>query len=228
MRLKLLTRKAEAGDAASFLFEAPKQLSWKAGQYLVYTLLHPNPDNRGIKRYFTIASAPFEKNILITTRVESKKGSSFKKALMRLAQGSTLEAEGPNGDFTLENPSQEFVFIAGGIGITPFRSILLDLDHKKIPIKGTLLYANRTPTPVYRQELEELSEKHSRFNLRYIVEPERITPETFQELILDFSKPQFFLSGPPGMVQTLERMLAGLGVPSSQVKEDYFVGYVDA
>jgi len=227
MTLKLLARKAGGKGVFSFLFQPLKHLNWKAGQYLVYTLQHPNPDNRGIKRYFTIASAPFEKKVMITTRIEPKEGSSFKKALTGLAEGDTIDGQGPNGSFVIEDPSQEFVFIAGGVGITPFRAILLDLDHKKIPIKGQLLYANRTPRPVYQEELEELAAKHSKFNLRYIVEPSRITPKTLQAFIPDFSKPQFFLSGPPPMMQTIERMLAEFLVPSFKIKEDYFTGYTD-
>ena len=227
MTLKLLVRKAEGKGVFSFLFQASRQLNWKAGQYLAYTLQHPNPDNRGAKRYFTIASAPFEKEIMLTMRVESKKGSSFKKALMKLAEGDIVDAEGPNGSFVIENPSQEFVFIAGGIGITPFRAILLDLDHKKIPIKGTLLYSNPTPKPAYQEELDELSAKHPKFNLRYIVEPSRVTPKTLQEFIPDLSKKLFYLSGPPAMMQAIENMLRELLVPSSQIKEDYFIGYAD-
>ena len=228
MTLTLVARKAEAKGVFTFFFQPFNQLNWKVGQHLAYRLPHPNPDNRGIKRYFSIASAPFEKKIMMTTRIEPKKGSSFKKALTSLIEGDTLEAEGPNGDFTLENPGQEFVFIAGGIGITPFRAMLLDLAHKKIPIKGTLLYASKTPRPVFHQELQGLSAKHSTFNLHSIVEPQRGTPKILQEFIPDFSKPQFYLSGPPAMMQAIESMLGELGVPSSQIKEDYFTGYPDA
>ena len=135
------------------------------------------------------------------------------------------EAEGPSGDFVIEVPGAEHVFIAGGIGITPYRAILLDQDYRDVPINVTLLYANRTPDFVYRRELERLAEKHPRFMVHYFVAPHRVTEESIRTRVSDLQKPIFYLSGPEPMVEAFERMLAGMGIPDAHIRRDYFPGY---
>jgi len=155
MKLTLRTIKPEAGDILSFIFTPARPLRWKAGQYLHYTLNHPHPDDRGVKRYFSIASAPHEKQVMLTTRF-APKGSSFKQALKKLQPGDVIEAREKGGDFVLDHRRKTFVFLAGGIGITPFRAILLDLDHHRKPLHIQLLYANHNQDFPYRKELEAL------------------------------------------------------------------------
>ncbi|MEK7510423.1 MAG: FAD-dependent oxidoreductase [Patescibacteria group bacterium] len=225
MKLIFSHKQKEAGDALSFFFRYPKPLLWKAGQYFICTLPHPNPDNRGIKRYFTIASAPFEEEIMLTTRINLPIASTFKKALYNLAQGESVEVEGPKGSFVVEDPTKEQVFIAGGIGITPYRAILLDVDHRKLPTGGTLLYANTTAEFVYQKELESLQKKHQSFQIHYLVEPTRITSESIQKFVPSLSRSIFYISGPPPMVDAVEQMVSQLHIPSARIKEDYFPGY---
>lgn len=209
----------------SFIFKTDTPLSWKAGQFLKYTLSHQNPDSRKTKRYFSIASAPFEKTPRINTRIQKEKGSTFKKTLLDLPIGATIEAEGPAGDFIVEDPNQPMVFISGGIGITAFRSMLLDLDHRKLLINVLLLYANRTPDFVFKNELEQLIKTHPEFKINYFVDPERITEETIRKLVPDLQKPTFYLSGPEPMVEAFEKMLIEMGVADDRIKRDYFPGY---
>ena len=140
MKLTLRATRQEAGDIFSFIFAPERPLRWQAGQYLHYFLNHPNPDDRGVERYFSIASAPHEKQVMLTTRF-APKGSSFKKALKKLKLGDAIEAREKGGDFVLDHRTKMFVFIAGGIGITPFRAILLDLDRNRKPLNVQLLYA---------------------------------------------------------------------------------------
>src|SRR6185312_1129439 len=155
MKLTLSERRQETPDILTFRFAAPWLKDWKPGQYLHYTLEHPSPDDRGVERWFTIASAPFEEYVQLTTRF-SEKSSTFKKALRALNVGEAIEADGLEGEFTVENPRRRLVFIAGGIGVTPYRSILLALDRAKAPIDVDLLYANRDESFPFRDELEEL------------------------------------------------------------------------
>lgn len=225
MQLKFLHKQPEAGDAISFTFRVNQPLSWHAGQYMVYDLKHEHPDNRGSKRYFTIATAPFEKDIQVTTRISDKGSSSFKKALNNMKKGQILEAIGPKGDFLLEDPKQHSVFIAGGIGITPFRSILLDLEHRGLPIHTTLLYANKTSEFVYKTQLEHISALEPNFQIHYIMEPEHITKNTIKKLVPNLVKSIFYISGPPPMVDAVGEMLSKLGILSTNIKEDYFSGY---
>lgn len=154
-----------------FYFWAGRPLRWKAGQYLHYILNHPNPDDRGVERYFSIASAPHEKNVMLTTRF-APKGSSFKKTLKKLKPGDVIEAREKGGDFILDHRKKMFVFIAGGIGITPFRAILLDLDRNRKPLNVQLLYTNRNNDFPYRKELETL--KNTILNSGLIMSSARI------------------------------------------------------
>jgi glycine betaine catabolism B len=123
MKFTLSATKQEANDTFSFIFAPEQPLQWKAGQLLRYVLNHPHPDDRGVERFFSIASAPHEKHVMLTTRFASK-SSSFKKALKNLRPGDAIEAHDLEGDFVVDDSEKTFVFIAGGIGITPFRAIL--------------------------------------------------------------------------------------------------------
>jgi ferredoxin-NADP reductase len=142
MKFTSSATKQEANDTFSFIFAPEQPLQWKAGQLLRHELNHPNPDDRGVERFFSIASAPHEKHVMLTTRFASK-SSSFKKALKNLRRGDAIEAHDLEGDFVVDDSRKTFVFIAGGIGITPFRAILLDLDYNRKPLNVQLLYANR-------------------------------------------------------------------------------------
>src|SRR5260221_9168282 len=102
MKLKLIQKKQETSDCISFIFKAEEPLVWQPGQFLQYTLPHKTVDDRGEKRFFTIASAPFEQHIQVTTRFALEKGSSFKNNLHQLEVGQEIEATGPNGSFTLD------------------------------------------------------------------------------------------------------------------------------
>ena len=150
MKLILVAKRPETEDVMSFLFRSDAPLKWQAGQFLHYSLPHPDVDDRGITRYFTIASAPFEGHVMLTTRFAGKRSSSFKRALRQLPVGAAVDVGEPDGDFVVGDPGDEHVLIAGGIGVTPFRAILLDRDHRELPIKATLLYANRSPDFVYK------------------------------------------------------------------------------
>lgn len=225
MQLTFLRKTKEKDNAYSFVFRPSKQCAWKAGQYLIYTLPHLTPDTRGTKRYFTIASSPFEKHIMLTTRIHATNSSTFKKTLLRLPYGRNLSVDGPRGNFVIDDPTQKYIFIAGGIGITPFRSILLDLDQQNLPIQAKLLYTNRTSEFLYTKELEALMRKHPNFSIDYFVEPDRITKHSIQTINSNFLDYFFYISGPLPMVQTLEQLLYRIGIPETHIRQDYFPGY---
>jgi ferredoxin-NADP reductase len=199
-------------------------LRWKTGQYLHYILNHPNPDDRGVERYFSIASAPYEKQVMLTTHFASK-GSSFKRALKKLKLGDAIEAREKGGDFVLDHRRKKFMFIAEGIGITPFRAILFDLDRNRKPLNVQLLYANRNNDFPYRKELEALQKRHPEFRIDYIVSPNRIDEKTIPKLVPDMDNPTFYVSGPEPMVESLDKTLKKFGVPKKRVKNDFFPGY---
>src|SRR5450432_2672211 len=206
MKLTLRATKPEASDIFSFIFTPERSLRWQAGQYLHYILNHPKPDDRGVGRYFSIASAPHEKQVMLTTRF-APEGSSFKQALKKLKPGDVIEAREKGGDFVLDHRRKMFVFIAGGIGITPFRAILLDLDSNQRPLNLQLLYANRDNDFPYRKELEALRGRHPEFRINYVVGPNRIDEKSIPQLVPDIQKQMFYVSGPEPMVEAMDETL---------------------
>src|SRR5947209_8489909 len=172
MKLTLTEIRPESSDVTSFLFEPDGELAWQAGQYLRYTLPHPDADDRGVQRYFTASSAPHERHVRLTTRRAVERGSTFKRALFGLEPGTTVEADAPAGSFTIAEPEGRYLLVAGGIGITPFRAILADLARRGRPLAGRLLYANRNDEIVFRNELDRLAEANPDFSIRYLVSPE--------------------------------------------------------
>lgn len=225
MKLTLVEKIQETSNATTFVFKYDGDFTWTAGQLLHYTLPHENPDDRGIERYFTISAAPSTKHISITTKFAGEKSSSFKKALFALPIRSEIEADGLEGKFTLPDPKQESVFIAGGIGITPYHSILAEADTQGSDIHVTLLYANNDADFVFKRELEEISSKHEHFNIHYFVAPERINEEAIRKHVPDLTKPVFYISGPEPMVEAFEKMLAEMGIADAHIKRDFFPGY---
>lgn len=186
-----------------------------------FEILHQSPDERGTHRWFTISSAPFERDIMITTRF-SRNGSSFKKTLADLRPGGIISSGLPRGDFTVEDFGPHYVFIAGGIGITPFRSILLQLDHDDKPISVSLLYLNSDADYVFEGEFRALEQKNNNFKLRKF-DSRKLDR---QDLEAYYRAPDtvFYISGPRGMVESYQKLLETEILPE-RIKTDYFPGY---
>jgi ferredoxin-NADP reductase len=224
MKLTLREIRPETSDCSSFVFEPQGPLTWQAGQYLKYTVPHPCADDRGDSRYFSISSAPHEGHVMLTTRFADR-SSTFKRALSSLKPGHVINAEELDGDFVVTDPRRDYIFVAGGIGITPFRAILIDLDHRDEPIHVSLLYANRNDDFPYKAELEALREKHASFDVEYFVRPRRIDENVIRQYQQEMNDPMIYVSGPEPMVEAFDKMLAQMGVPESKIKNDFFPGY---
>ena len=227
MKLKLAATKNESPDVMSFIFEPQEPLTWKAGQFLHYVLHHEPTDNRGSDRWFTIASAPFEHQVMITTRFTGDRGSTFKKTLKELKVGDTIEVSDLDGDFILGDAQAECVFIAGGIGITPFRSILKQAEHEGKQPRVTLLYANRQTVAAYKDEFDAMAKRNPNLKIHYLFHPQRLDETSIKERVPDLKKPLFYISGPEPMVESLGKLLKQLGVPEDHIKQDWFPGYPD-
>lgn len=225
MELTLIGKKMETLNSVSFIFRPDSPMQWIPGQYLIYTLNHENPDLRGKMRFFTISSAPFENYISITTKIDDKSPSSFKKTLNQMPIGGKIQTKGPDGNFIIEDVFAEYVFIAGGIGITPFRPIILDLTKDKSPIKITLLYANNNEDILFKNGLEEAGKSNLNLKINYFISPNRINEDSIKQLVPDLKTPIFFISGPNTMVEEISSILKNLGVQDKKIKSDYFDGY---
>jgi ferredoxin-NADP reductase len=228
MKLTLREVQQETSDVYSFIFEPVESLQWQAGQYLKYTLPHKNPDDRGVERDFTIAAPPYEEYPRITTRF-SERSSSFKQALRKLGAGNTIEAEGPFGKFVVEDPARDYVFIAGGIGITPFRAIVLAMNYRchAQPTAVKILYANRDNEFVFRKEGDLVVASNPDMSVRYFVDPDRITEDAIREEARSLNQPLYYISGPAPMVFSVSDMLKGMGIAEDRIKLDDFPGYED-
>jgi ferredoxin-NADP reductase len=223
MKLKLISVRDEFTEIKSFIFKSEFPITWKAGQYIRYHIDNPNSDDRGQNRFFTIASAPFEQYIQITTRI-SQKSSTFKSDLTNLEIGQSIEGTEPNGKFILDG-ERSYVFIAGGIGITPFRSMIVDLNHRNLPININLLYANKTSEIVFQKELDEIATSHPEFKINYFVGENKISGYTLKTLISRLNQPFFYISGPEEMMKSFVEKLIDLGLPQEQIRHDFFPGY---
>ncbi len=225
MKLKLAAKKKESPGVESFIFTPEKPLAWKAGQFLHYVLNHSPTDDRGSDRWFTIASAPFERHVMITTRIADTKGSTFKKTLKALKVGDTIEVSDLDGDFVVSDARKDYVFIAGGIGITPFRSILKQAEYDGKKLRVRLLYANRKHVAAYKKEFDAMAKRNPNLKIHYLFHPQLIDRQTVQELVPDVKQPFFYVSGPEPMVESVGKMLHQIGVPKKHLKQDWFPGY---
>jgi ferredoxin-NADP reductase len=233
MVVRFVRKQPEAENATSFYFQPDPAFDFQAGQYLRYTLAHPAADDRGTVRSFTIASAPSEPLIRLTTRLSSP-SSSFKQALGRLEPGAQLPADGPHGRFVLAQLDEPSVLIAGGIGITPFRSILGELAARNARPKVTLLYSNRSTDIPFRVFFDDLARGWPGCQIVYTVtrpSPDwhgptgRIDATFVRKHVADVSRPQFYVSGPTPLVDGLRLLLDQLGVERARVKHEAFPGY---
>jgi len=225
MKLKLAAKKTESPGVVSFIFKPDEPLTWKAGQFLHYVLNHAPTDDRGSDRWFTIASASCERHVRLTTRFAPKQSSTFKKALKTLKVGDSIEVADLDGDFIVSDARKQYVFLAGGIGITPFRAILKEAAHAGTPLDATLIYANRVKVAAYKEELETMARHNAKFKIHYLFSPQRIDKDTIKKLVPDLKKPHFYVSGPEPMVEGVGKILQKMGVPKKQIKQDWFPGY---
>jgi ferredoxin-NADP reductase len=233
LALRFVHQQHEAENGTSFFFQPESPLTFRAGQYLRYMLPHADPDTRGISRSFSIASSPDEPLLRLTTRL-STPPSTFKQALARLHPGAMVDASGPFGQFVYPESDVPTVFIAGGIGITPMRSILGDLASRNVRLRSTLFYSNASQDIPFRTWLDGLAEDWPELRVIYTVTrpaPEwkgptgRIDAAFIKQYVPDVAPSLFMVSGPTPLVDAMRATLADVGVDPDQVKHEAFPGY---
>lgn len=225
MQLKMEERRKEVDDVFSFIFQPQEVISWQAGQYLLYKIPHEHPDERGDTRIFTISSPPYQKKIMLTTRYLFEESSSFKKALFAKKVGDMVEAIKIGGEFTVNKEDKKLVFIAGGIGITPYHALLLELEERREEKDIILIYSNREVNNiVFKDTIDRLAKEYHTLKVNYIFSPQRCDQELIKQTVPDILKRIFYLSGPMAMVKGVEEALRQLNVPQENIKKDYFPG----
>ena len=235
LTLSLMKKIKLSSDTYLFEFEKPKNFIYIPGQYLEWTLPHAHVDSRGNRRYFSIASAPFE-HLMLHVKFNIPP-SSYKKALQNLEPGDEIIATSLSGDFIMpRNVSKPLAFIAGGVGIAPFRSMIGDIIEKKKMVNIVLVFANKRKEDIIFQDVLQQATQFGVKPVYILTDREKIEPtwkghvghvddKMLQMEIPDYKNRIFYVSGPQLMVQNLEELLLRMGVKRKNLKSDFFPGY---
>jgi ferredoxin-NADP reductase len=215
----------------TFWFKPEKSLTYNPGQFIEMYLPHNNPDERGIKRWFTLSSSPSEKLISITTKFFGNEASTFKKQLFSLKPGDEVKIVEPMGDFVLpKDKNKPLVFVAGGIGITPFHSMakwLVDTGEKR---KITVLLAANTAkdfifVDLFHRTGAKVIQMVSVPSTNWLGLVGQLSSRKILALTGNPGDKLLYVSGPEPMVETLETQLVSNGVSKDQLVLDFFPGY---
>ncbi len=212
-------------------FEPERPIQYTAGQFTELTLKHVRPDSRGTKRWFTLSSSPTNNLWSITTKFAASDGSTFKQALATLRPGADVGITEPMGDFVLPKLTQTpLIFVAGGIGITPFHSMFEWLSATSQQRDIRFLYAVSSEDDIIFQDAFDQASIHATI---IVSNPSEtwggLRGRLDIEAILGLQKPTddtlIYLSGPEQMVKSLQKDLEAKGVNKRQLVGDFFPGY---
>ncbi|MEO5635300.1 MAG: FAD-binding oxidoreductase [Candidatus Paceibacterota bacterium] len=236
--LRLKKKVQIANSTYDFVFNADEKLNFYPGQYLEWTLGHRNSDSRGNRRYFTVASSPTEEQEIRIGVKFYPNGSSFKENLLNMEEGDTIIASQLAGEFILPKEKQKkLVFLAGGIGITPFRSMIKSMLDKKEKRDAILLYSNLTKQDIAYGDIIKQAENEIGLKTIYTLTGNILPQENWKggvgfinekmikEKVPDYLDRHYYISGTHGMVVAFEKLLYDIGVPKRQIKIDFFPGF---
>jgi ferredoxin-NADP reductase len=237
LRTKLLRSEEVAERTMAFHFQKPAGFAFRAGQSIDLTLVDPPEiDAAGSTRTFTIASAPWEEELMVATRLRD---TAFKRVVRGLKPGADVLIEGPMGSFTLHsNSSKPAVFLAGGIGITPFLSISRHAARERLPHRLYLFYSNHRPEDSpFLDSLVSLEKANPNFRLIATMtdmqhsarpwngETGGLNATLLRNYLEDLHGPIYYLAGPPEMVEVMRDMLIGAGADEDDLRAEEFAGY---
>lgn len=235
--VRLLGREDVADGTMAFHFEKPDGFQYKAGQFADWTLIDPpQTDAEGDTRGFSLTSAPYETDLRIATRLRA---TAFKQVLKDLPDGTHVKLDGPYGSFTLGTKTAiPAVFLTGGIGITPVRSIILEATHAASPRRIALFYSNHAPEDAaFLEELRQVATKNPHFTFvptmttmdharkPWAGETGYITQAMLKRYLDDLTSPIYYLSGPATLVAAMRTLLTDAGVDDDNIRTEEFTGY---
>ncbi|NBS41757.1 hypothetical protein EBS80_03785 [bacterium] len=222
MRLTLVKKTETAPGLWDFAFASDVTPRFEPGQYLEWTLPHAKPDSRGNRRTFTVASSPTEPHVHLGVRIPSEKPSSFKRALSELKPGDRVFGSNLLGEFTMPKRNVPMAWIAGGIGVTPFRAMAQHIVDRGEQRDVVLYYACRTEADfAYRDVFEGAAP----LGLRLVCLTDFLTADRIKNDTPDYASRLWYLSGPPMMVDSYKKLLRSIGVSKKMIRTDYFPGY---
>lgn len=213
-------RKKEQEGTYTFVFETVKPLKWQAGKHAMFFITHKKIDKA--MRLFSISACPSENVIAITTKI-GENPSPFKKALLELRPGMAMELRGPMGPFAVQQ-GRTNCFIAGGIGITPFRAMMKEVDMSKQKLDGLikLLYINSSDTFLFGEELKAM--ENARTSTEFFTDKQVLT-NRIKQMTSENNNTVYFVAGSKQMTTSMKEMLIELGVNKKNIKTDTFIGY---
>jgi len=232
--VKLEGRQALAEGTMAFRLSKPEGFVFKAGQAIRLELIDPPAEAGQGSRTLSLLSAPFEQELVVATRMRD---TAFKRALKALPDGARVRIDGPFGKFTLGD-QRPAAFIAGGIGITPFMSMLRQAAQDRSPQRLFLAYSNRRPEDAaFLEELLGLERQNGHFRLLATMtdmgksarawsgETGVVDAAMLKRLVRDLAAPIYYVVGPPGMVEAMQAMLAAAGIAGERIRSEEFYGY---
>jgi ferredoxin-NADP reductase len=232
MRLKEIQKISDR--VMNYVFIPTERFNFIAGQYMEWTLDHVTLDFRGNRRSFTIASSPTEETVQLGVKFYNP-SSTFKYTLSNMKPGDTIYASQLAGNFVLKgNERKKLVFIAGGIGVTPFRSMVKYVTDTQLAADIVVIYAVGDPSEfAYLEEFKQ-AEKYGVKLARVVTSPKttedgylhaQVNAELISQLVPDYNDRFFYISGPNVMVDATRAQLSSIGVPRARIKKDHFSGY---
>ncbi len=233
MRVRFDHKHEEANGIVSLYFEPLEHYQHLAGQFIEINLQHDKPDSRGIRRWFTLSSAPEDALLSITTRFAGKNSSSFKRTFTTLKPGAELSFSPPEGDFCLPDDSAtKLIFVAGGIGITPVNSMVKHLLNTKEQRDVRLIYGVNTLDEVLFMNV--FDSYQADVELVVTNPPDNwegasghVTAEQIISATQHTDNFLIYLSGPEPMIEKLDADLKSAGIASKHIKTDFFPGYIN-
>jgi ferredoxin-NADP reductase len=206
--LPFIKKVHEHDDVYTFFFEKPTKMKHKAGQHGLFSLVGPYRPHP-----FSLSSAPDEAFVSFTTRI--RQGSRFKQQLLQLKAGDSIHFLGPIMNFTFKEGAKKYVLLAQGVGITPFRSMLVQAHSQKLPVKITVIYVN--------------NQAHTFQSLIESYADTAFFPANSNEFrsLVEQQNPSnlFYISGSPAFIRSTKKLLRNIGVTASHIKADSFLGY---
>jgi len=236
-RPKLLNRVEVAEGTMAFYLERPSGFDFKPGQTADFTLMNPpETDSEGNTRTFSIASAPFENELMFVTRMRD---TAFKRSLKVIPLGTELQMSHAMGSFTLhKNSAKPAVFLAGGIGVTPFFSIVRQADRDRLSHRLYFFYSNHRPEDApFLAVLKNLERTNPNFwfvgtmtdmprsRKSWDGETGFIRKEMLSKYLSKLQGPVYYIAGPPAMVAAMREMLVTAGVDEDDIRTEEFAGY---
>lgn len=217
-------------DVTSYRFPRPSELTYKPGQFFFVTI---KKGDKELTHHFSFSSSPTEKEHFEFTKKFTDHEYSI--ALKAAKVGDWARIDAPYGQFTFEGEYPKIALLAGGIGITPFMSIIKNATDKRLDSKITLFYGCRSENDIaFKEELENMQNENKNLKMVCIVnqptsrwkgETGIITADMIKKALPDYKENVFYTCGPPPMVKAMEAIIESLGLPKTQMKQEYFTGY---